>query len=110
MGSNVIANPKRRFPADIQRRHDELMHRHKHNSAYGSTILAMRHLENFQTLNSATPRAQELAKAIHAQMAELAIELYTQRVELDGKTVTPKHGIADGSQGPADFSRLQKLR
>lgn len=93
MASNLIREPEHPGikKAREQRILDERMHRHIHNGSYGATVWMLTKIRALMALKSATPKAQELAAQIEPLMIELVDELYTYRIELDGKKVTPEH-------------------
>lgn len=91
MGSNIIANPKKKYPADAELRHKQMMHRHAHNAAHGSVSFARASLVKLAQLPSLTPDAKEIAEQLQPLLDALAEEMYLHRLELDGTIKEVKH-------------------
>lgn len=97
MGSNIIKEPKKKFPAIEEQRHKQMMHRHAHNAAHGSVVFAKKAVQRLHDLPSLTPRAVELVTQLGPILEELSTEMYTYRKELDGsiRMVTHKESTEE---------------
>lgn len=91
MGSNILKEPKRKFPADEERRRAQMMHRHRHNAAHGSVVFAQKSLLSLEMLPSLTDDAREIAAQLKPLLEGLANEMYLHRKELDGTIKVVKH-------------------